>query len=200
MSFCFIHPDLGRYEFSHLDEDSFLDSFQTGPDADSLGKWLREKARVVHREDLARVWLMCPGGMTEPVGYFTLANHELICSSLGLRSKNLSYESTGGHKTIVGSYERHPAQLLGKFALEESVRGRAGMSSILLAGVFSAYLESAKYSASRYLVLHARNTKLVQYYKSLDFDVAPQDGVNGLRTCYMSTQTIKEAYSRLPQF
>ena len=45
MNFTFSHPNVGSYDFSLIDEDSILDSFQTGPDGDVLGSWLREKAR-----------------------------------------------------------------------------------------------------------------------------------------------------------
>ena len=197
MNFTFSHPNIGSYDFSLIAEDSILDSFQTGPDGDVLGSWLREKARVCHQEDLTRVWLRCPAGKTEPDGYFSLANHELMRSNVGLKPKKLAYEADDEHRTVVGVYENHPAQLLGKFALDMTKSGQPGMSSMLLAGVFRAYLEAAKYSASRYLVLHVRNDRLVQYYKNFDFDVASGCSRGDLRTCYMDTKTVEDAYSRL---
>ena len=119
-----------------LEDDDMLDFFDCGHDS-RMDKWLCEKAREMHSENLAKVWILAkttsPG---DPVGFFSLTATELTCES------ELAKPLFKG-KTLLGVHRAHPALLLGKFALNKAYQGK-GIDRFLMLSVYVRAVEVSK--------------------------------------------------------
>ena len=104
------------FECRRIDDECLTDYFETSDD-DMLGAWLRNKGRVADSEGLATVWVLTGVDMTEVLGYFTLSAHTILKRDVNRPDR--FYDPRNG--AMVGAYERVPAVLLGKFALDLSL-------------------------------------------------------------------------------
>lgn len=147
-----------------LEDDDMLDFFDCGHDS-KMDKWLCEKAREMHSENLAKVWILAkttsPG---DPVGFFSLTATELTCES------ELAKPLFKG-KTLLGAYRAHPALLLGKFALNKEYQGK-GIDHFLMLSVYVRAVEVSKICGVRHLLIDTKTEKLLNYYQNkYDFKI-----------------------------
>lgn len=145
------------YVCHELEDDDMLDFFDCGHDS-TIDEWLCKKAREMHSEDLAKVWILAkttsPG---DPVGFFSLTATELTPESE-------SAKSLFKGKTILGVYRAHPALLLGKFALDKAYQGK-GIAGLLMLSVYVRAVEVSKICGVRYLLIDTKIEKLLNYYQ-----------------------------------
>ncbi|ANP28270.1 hypothetical protein DAD186_17200 [Dermabacter vaginalis] len=180
--------------FEPLSADHFLQAFDCGRQS-SLTDWLVDKALAYQEENLARVWVMCketdPG---VPIGYFTLASHAVVTKEIQKKHRR----ENQAHGNVTGALGSHPAQLLGKFALDESVQGE-GYGSLLMLEVYRRFMASQVHVGAKYLVLHIREPKLLRYYSSRFGFVAspPKDEGGDLRTMYKRASDIEAEIAQI---
>ena len=144
---------------SRLTADHTTDYFDCGHES-GLNSWLRTKARAYEEENLCAVWVLSPEENLDSVaGFFTLSAHEVSRQTATKRDRN----NNKNNGTIVGSLPAHPAQLLGKFAVDMKYQG-CGLGKLLMLHVYEKYMSACRYSASKYLVVDAQHKKIADYY------------------------------------
>ncbi|MFC5280705.1 hypothetical protein ACFPGO_02295 [Arcanobacterium canis] len=170
---------LGKYILSEISSEHFIDDFDCGYDENRLGLWLRKSAYEENQKHLSRVWILASGEQPGvPLGYFSLSEHQLLSNEVLKRQRD-----------GISHNRSHPARLLGKFALDQRDQGK-GLGVILMAGVFRAYLEANKYSASRFLVLHTQHERLTEYYRQFGFVVVESNHAS-METMILPTSDIE---------
>ncbi|MDY5128202.1 hypothetical protein ACRQF6_08875 [Actinotignum sp. GS-2025f] len=149
------------FNLTRLNEDIFLDSFITGKDNDSLGRWLRDKARKLQEEDTCVVWVLCKENSSEPLGYFALTSTNVPTTSI-LKRDRYHFPENG---SLLAAYDHHPALLLGKFALHADCAGKSSLGPLLMAHVFSKAATVSEIIGVRYIILHTQVKSVANYYQ-----------------------------------
>lgn len=145
-----------KYVCERLNQDHIIEWFDCGY-GNSLGQWLIDHGRQFQDRFQSQIWVMCPQGTSEVVGYFSLSSHVLEPNLLRRKIRDGIPPSVS-----------HPAQLLGKFAIDTSVQG-TGASDNLMFHVFRVYASIAELSGTRFLVLEAPNEKVREVYQRFGF-------------------------------
>ncbi|MDK7271931.1 hypothetical protein ACYATL_08780 [Actinotignum timonense] len=149
------------FHLTRLNEDIFLDSFITGKDNDSLGRWLRDKARKLQEEDTCVVWVLCQENSSEPLGYFALTSTNVPTTSV-LKRDRYHFPENG---SLLAAYDHHPALLLGKFALHADYAGKSSLGPLLMAHVFSKAAAVSEIIGVRYIILQTQVKSVANYYQ-----------------------------------
>ncbi|MDE1656159.1 hypothetical protein ACXITP_06205 [Actinotignum sanguinis] len=149
------------FNLTRLNDDIFLDSFITRKDNDSLGKWLRNKARKLQEEDTCVVWVLCKENSSEPLGYFALTSTCVPTRSI-LKRDRYHFPENG---SLLAAYDHHPALLLGKFALHADYAGKSSLGPLLMAHVFSKATTVSETIGVRYIILHTQVKSVANYYQ-----------------------------------
>lgn len=180
---------LPHFQCEAISADHATLGFDCGYDS-GLSSWLSEKALQHQQEHLARVFILIdPGRPGVPAAYFTLSAHSIHVRG-GVTKQDRRDNPSNGN--IAGALAQHPAHLLGKFAVDVSYQGQ-GVGNILMLHVYSKYLDSLDATASRYLVLHAREPALVEYYvQKFKFTRSPEGDGESAVVMYKKTSTILE--------
>lgn len=148
------------YSCHRLNVDHLLIDFECGH-GDTLADWLARHALPYQQEDLCAVWVMSPLDDDCAVhGYFTLSSHVIALDEINRRDRR----EDPGNGNRVSSVGRAPAQLLGKFAVDTSRQG-SGLATLMMLAAYDHFLASAEHAASKYLVIEAREPKIVSYYE-----------------------------------
>ncbi|WP_215523460.1 hypothetical protein [Varibaculum prostatecancerukia] len=150
------------YTVERLNEDHIYDWFDCGH-GNALGNWLIKWGRKYEERHQSAIWVMCEQGSTEVLGYFCL-------SSQVIDSKALPRVMREGISTAAS----HPGQLLGKFAVAQSLHGTSA-SYILMHEVFKVYRDIAGMTGTRFLILQAPEEKVRSFYESFDFVLIDSD-------------------------
>ena len=150
-----------RYACRRLHGDHLLIDFECGHGG-ALADWLARHALPYQQEDLCAVWVMSPLDDDCAVhGYFTLSSHVIALDEVNRRDRR--EDPANGNR--VNSVGRAPAQLLGKFAVDSNLQG-SGLATLMMLAAYDHFLASAEHAASKYLVVEAREPKIVSYYES----------------------------------
>lgn len=183
---------LPHFKCEAMSDDHSTLEFDCGYDS-GLSGWLSEKALQYQQEHLARVWVLIdPSRPGVPVAYFTLSAHAIHVRGGVTKSDRRDNPANGN---IAGALVQHPAHLLGKFAIDASYQGM-GVGNVLMLHVYAKYLDSLDATASRYLVLHAREPALVEYYaQKFKFTRSPEGGSDSSVVMYKKTSSILEEMS-----
>lgn len=173
------------FECVPINPEHFLLDFECGHDS-ALGDWLRGHAQTYHSENLCRVWVLARSSTPESVaGYFTLSSHSVEVGAIARRQR---YDDPRNGNEVNG-VGRMPAQLLGKFALDQNQQGK-GLGRLLMSCVYATYLASADHAGCKYLVVEARKPELVTYYQQMGF-IASDAVRGGSTSLYRSTSAIR---------
>lgn len=141
--------DSHRHEFS---------AFRCGEP--SLDTWLRDSAADQQVRGHSRTWVWLEGEPARVVGYHTLSAH------LVARDEVPSRLGRGGPVEI-------PAVLLGRLALDASLRGQ-GLGPVLVADALGRVVEAARTVGARLVVTHALSEKVAAgVYEPLGFRRIP---------------------------
>ena len=108
-----------KYVCERLNQDHIIEWFDCGY-GNSLGQWLIDHGRQFQDRFQSQIWVMCPQGTSEVVGYFSLSSHMLEPNLLRRKIRD-----------GIPSSVSHPAQLLGKFAIDTSVQGTGASDSLM---------------------------------------------------------------------
>lgn len=148
----------GDFSLRLLDENHYPNFFDCGY-GNALGEWLNNKALQYQEREQSRIWVLGKSDDCSSVcGYFTLSSYQIVGTEIPRKQRDGIPEGAS-----------HPAQLLGKFALDQGYQG-TGLSTVLMFHVMKTYLKVAEYTGTRYLALHAQNERLEKYYKERGFD------------------------------
>ncbi|EQM81876.1 N-acetyltransferase [Microbacterium maritypicum] len=143
-----------------LDDEHYTDFFDCGHD-EAMSSWFCNTARNWQAEDMCAVWVLSPAdNESDPLGFFTLSAHQIIPGNIARNDKATDPENRRWANNLRQPY---PAQLLGKFALDRSQHGK-GLGKMLMLSVYAKHLEAADAAGAKYLVLDAREDRLVRYY------------------------------------
>lgn len=150
-----------RLQLRRMDEEHLVDYFECGRDA-AMDKWFCQTAMKWQREDMCAVWVLSPAdNATDPLGFFTLSAHQIIPSNVDKSDK----AAEASNKSWVNNLQQpFPAQLLGKFALDQSQQGK-GLGQILMTCVYAKYVEAADAAGAKFLVVDVQEDDLVTYYR-----------------------------------
>ncbi len=167
------------YAVVPLSDDHILDYFDCLHDDNRLGEWLQKHAKEYHSKDMCKIWMLIENDSDFPVGYFTLSSHQI--GSDGFTKKQ---------RSGFASSHPHPAQLLGKFALDKGVQGK-GLSAFLMYEVFRKYIAVCELTGSRFLVTQVRTPKLASFYANYGFqEIRKRD--QGLTDMVIDTESVRE--------
>jgi hypothetical protein len=165
--------------------DHLLMDFECGHGSD-LATWLRNHATAYQQEKLSQVWVLANLSTNSVRGYFSLSPRSIMLESI---AKSDRYDDKGNANEV--SHLPHiPANLLGKFALDESVQ-RQGTGALLMACVYAVHLSSVKQVGGKYLVVEAREPRLVSYYEHRYGFVRSLQPRDGLVSLYRLTSMIE---------
>ena len=143
-----------------MDSEHYIDFFDCGRDA-ALTKWFCDTALRWQNEDMCTVWVLSrANNATDAVGFFTLPAHQIIPGNV---AKNERATQPINKPWVNGLLQPFPAQLLGKFALDQSEQGK-GVGAVLMLCAYAKHVEVADVSGAKFLVLDARGDKLSSYY------------------------------------
>jgi ribosomal protein S18 acetylase RimI-like enzyme len=128
-----------------------LSDFDCGEEA--LNIWLRKRALPAIAARTANTFVVCRGRRV--VGYFALAHGAVA------------------HKETAAKVRRNmpdpiPATILARLAVDKTEQGR-GLGQELLQEAMKRALAGAKHSAARILVVHALNSRAVEFYRKNGF-------------------------------
>lgn len=169
--------------------------FNCARDSD-LTTWLNNHAHPFVRERLCNVWVLTHESNPEDVcGFFTLASHQILTKDVTKRDRTVSKENGN----VVANMPALPTQLLGKFAIDVKYQG-SGMSALLMHYVYEQFLESARASAAKFLVLETNRTALVRYYQEKHgFTRSPSEEPGQLVRMYKRAADIEKTYEQTRQ-
>lgn len=142
------------------------------------GDWLRRHAAEASKRGSAKTFVWTQQGNV--VGYYTLSAH-------AFGRDDLIATMQKGELAVI------PAYLLGKFALDLSLRGGDNGRFLLLDAVTRAVESSEIGAAARLLVLDAENPKLVEFYRKFGFHLA----LNSSIVMYMQLSRIAKTLQAL---
>lgn len=140
-----------------LTEDHRIEFFGSGEDV--FGHWLKRRAlgNVINRA--TRVYVTCPTGSMDVVGYYGLSTGQLR------------------HRNAIGRMKRNmpdpiPAVLLGRLAVHRSWQGR-GIGADLLAHAVEKSTQVSEITGARLLVVHALHDAARAFYEHHGFTPLP---------------------------
>jgi hypothetical protein len=165
--------------------DHFLMDFECGHGGD-MAAWLRDHATAYQHEKLSQVWVLTNLSTNSVRGYFSLSPRSIALESI---VRNDRYDDKGNANEV--SHLPHiPANLLGKFALDESVQGR-DTGVLLMACVYAVHLSSVEQVGGKYLIVEAREPRLVTYYEQRFGFVRSLQARDSLVSLYRPTSIIE---------
>mgnify|MGYP000843746007 FL=1 len=180
------------YVCEPLSEDHWFMNFDAGPRGAALTDWLNDHAAPYHAEGLCKVWILCPtDNPSDVLGYFTLSAHSVVVSDIGKRDRAVSKDNANR----VNNLPSLPAQLLGKFALDESLQGK-GLGELLMLAVFDRYLQAEKTIGCKFLIVEAREEALANYYATRYGFRRSKTPQGGLIALYLSTANLSLQYEQ----
>ncbi|KUM34586.1 hypothetical protein [Arthrobacter sp. EpRS71] len=164
-----------------LDEAHDLDAFDCRHD-EGMNAWLKTQAMGNQKRDLSRVFvLVCANGVVR--AFFAISSHFIQKHQVTAKDRRSFNE------------DLRPAQLLGRFATDNSVKG-GDVGVMLMDLVFEKYLEIIERTTCGYLCLDAKNPWLVQYYAE-NFGFKAPGGVpseSGSTFMYLKTSAIQQRF------
>lgn len=174
-----------------LNSEHYLENFSSGHSG-VLSDWLCGHGMAYQQENLCQVWVLRDAYKDDDVtGYFTLSSHSIEIGSVNRADRTVDR----GNGNRVASHPTLPAQLLGKFALDESAHGRNGLGALLMLCVYDRYLVSADNVGSKFLIAETEAERLKEYYKDSYGFTASQSGVGGLVPLYKTTASIRSDHA-----
>ena len=147
--------------------------FECGQPA--LDDWIRTRAGQFDRKDLARTYVAVLPEETRVLGYFALASHRV-------RYEELPEEQTRGLPRI-----DVPVVLLGRLAVDQSVRGR-GLGALLLIDALRRSLEVSTQVGIRAVEVDAMDERARQFYLKYGFVSLVDDP----RHLYLSMHVVRK--------
>lgn len=146
-----------------MDEDHYVPFFDCGRDGD-MTRWFTNRALEWQREDMCAVWVLSRAGdPSTPIGFFTLSAHQIIPGNVRKNDKAVHLTNRGWVNALQNPI---PAQLLGKFALDERRQGR-GLAPVLMLCAYVKHLAAAEAAGAKFLVVDVREDALVAYYERM---------------------------------
>ena len=119
-----------------------------------LNEWLQLHAVASATRGTAATWVWCDASGSV-VGYYALSGHKLSSSDLP--------------KAIArGGPQEVPAVLIGKLALDRSVRG-SGLGDVLVVDALCRIVAATRIVAARVVVVGVLNERVAQFYEGLGF-------------------------------
>lgn len=124
----------------------------------TLDDWLRQHAANEDRRGHSRtyVWI---DGTGRVVGYYTLSAHRIAREELPKRL------GRGGPREV-------PAILVGKFALDRTLRG-TGLGVVLLADALDRCVDAAAIAGAKFAVVDALHAAVAAWYERVGFIGVP---------------------------
>ena len=140
-----------------LTDDHVLDRFSSGEA--SLDNWLKKRALRNVKLGATRVYVLCPAGSPEVIGYYGLSAAEI------------------DHSDLVGSMRRNmpdpvPAILLGRLAIDQRHQG-GGLGYDLLKHALGRSALAADIIGARVMMVHALNDTAQQFYERAGYVPLP---------------------------
>lgn len=137
--------------------------FRSGVEA--LDAYLRRQAGQDARKRVSSLYVARDAGSPAIQGFYTLSAGSIERTSLPDATAN-----------PLPLYDRLPATLLGRLAVDERKRG-TGVGKLLLFDAFSRALTASKLVASAILVVDAKDEAAAKFYRAFHF--VPMPGVSG---------------------
>ena len=152
-----------------------------------MSKWFCETALKWQREDMCQVWVLSPADNTsDALGFFTLSAHQIIPGNVAKDDKATDPDNKSW---VNGLRHPYPAQLLGKFALDESQQGK-GLGELLMLCAYAKHVSAADVAGAKFLVLDVRDERLVSYYHE-SFSFVRSSLVGDTAQMYRPTSAIR---------
>lgn len=132
-----------------------------------MDKWFRDRALSYVEESLAKVHVLRRAENDDGtvVGFFTLSATELQTQRIPKKSRFVSYHNSN----ITSNISKHPALLLGKFAVNDSYQ-RLGISSLLMLEVYKNFYHVGESIGAKFLLVELREEEdkknLSNYYRN----------------------------------
>lgn len=142
----------GRFVREQLHDQHAVDAFDCGEP--ELNAWLRDTARSADERGYSRVYVWHEHD-DRVVAYFSLSSYAIGRGELPSRLAR-------------GEYRAIPSLLLGKLALDVTLRGQ-GLGDRLMADAVVEALKASQYAAARYLVVDALNERVAALYERFGF-------------------------------
>ena len=174
-----------------MDDAHYVNFFSCGQDL--MDEWFCETALKWQREDMCAVWVLSASDDDANVlGFFTLSAHQIIPSNV---HKTAKAADAANRPWINNLDHAFPAQLLGKFAIEESQQG-TGLASVLMYCVYAKHVAAADSAAAKFLVVDVQEHQLVSYYTKR-FGFIQSELVVGHAQMYRPTSVIRQEVEEL---
>lgn len=145
-----------NYVISLLSAQHDRSSFSSGVEA--LDRYLREKAGQDTRRDITRVFVATLVGSDTVAGFYTLANTGI---DVGKVPADLARK--------LPNYDRIPATLLGRLAVDEKHRG-IGLGEFLLADALKRSEKATQEIGSWAVLVRAKDERAKAFYKKYGFE------------------------------
>lgn len=144
-----------------MDEGHYVDFFDCGRDQ-AMTQWFCGTALKWQREDMCAVWVLSPANNdTDALGFFTLSAHQIIPGNV---RKDHKAVDPANKSWVNGLKNPYPAQLLGKFALDQSQQGKR-LGELLMFCAYAKHVEAADAAGAKFLVIDVQEAQLVAYYR-----------------------------------
>ncbi|MGC1852585.1 MAG: GNAT family N-acetyltransferase [Solirubrobacterales bacterium] len=138
-----------------------VDRFECG--REQLDRWLRAYARQGQRRDTARTFVVCRGGETDVVGFYTLVASQVEQDE----ATNEVQSETSKHFPI-------PVCLIARLAVNHSEQG-AGLGRSLLLDALQRTERASRSVAMRAVLVHALDEEAAAFYSRFGFKSASSE-------------------------
>lgn len=159
------------------------ENFDCGSDAQTT--WLRRHALQAHQSDTARVYVVCPVGARDVVGYYALA-----AGSVGHDA------ATPRITKGIGRYPV-PVVMLTRLGVDRSEQGK-GVGSALVRDALLQTASIAERVGVRAFLIHAETPEAAAFYQRIDsaFEASPTDPLHLVVLMKDLRAAIREAASK----
>jgi len=142
------------FESARLDDDHVLEGFDCGKPA--LNAWLLESAHRANTSGVAHVYVWTPFGESKVSAYYALSPTEVVRKDDGVPG------------SLAGGYSRIPGYLIGRLALDTTLRGQ-GYGEQLLLDALSKAVAAAEIGGGRLVVVDAIDDEAQAFYRHYHF-------------------------------
>ena len=144
-----------HYRIEALGKQHDRKAFSCG--VEPLDRYIREQAGQDARKRVAAPFVLCEGESNTVAGYYTLS---ALSIDIGAWPEDVARQ--------LPRYRVVPATLLGRLAVDKSLRGK-GMGEHLLMDALRRALETSREVASVAVVVDAKNDAAVAFYRRYEF-------------------------------
>jgi GNAT superfamily N-acetyltransferase len=171
------NAEQSHYRVEPLGQQHNRKAFSSG--VEPLDRYLRERARQDARRRVAAPFVLCEGQSYVVLGYYTLS---ALSIDVGAWPEDVARKLP--HYPVV------PATLLGRLAVDTSLRGK-GMGEYLLMDALRRALVASRQVAAVAVIVDAKDDNAVAFYRRYEF-IPFADQVNRL---FLPMGTIEQLFS-----